>query len=708
MCRLFRLVFAVTFFGLTLSALAPAAVAEEIDDAIALYQSGDHDAAFEAFSGLVAQGNGDAMFYIGQMYENGEGKPQNFSNAIRWYRRAAAQEHAEAYFKVGQMFENSVGVPRDFGAAFDAYSAAADLGHQEAELKMAEFYARGLGTYPDVAHAAELLGEAAQDGNQEAFDALIELWDSGQVPKGVLPDDIIARMDAVLAERRAEDSLIEYSETEAAPAPTYDDSDTAAQLRAQIERILGQLATSAREQGENFTYVVDVTEDDDGRIVATVSEMMALTTEGTWIIDDATLDLVPMDAGRYAMAVEFPATTTFYDPSGAEVGGTSIGSQSLSGIYEPEINTWSSADGALSDISMWVDAPSEGLFRFDFANVVLGLALDEPRPGKWSGPLSITMSGLSASLESQEVFSLGLMSMDFDYRFIDLVFFNQMNLAMQEIQERMAGIEQPSGALMTEIQAMGAEIIALARERAPLLEGFEMSMTFSDLMFDDPDSGDRVSMDAMNLGFGIDDADKDEGAIMMAYGHSGIEVARLTSVENDFFPRTVDIVLVMSELPMAEAETMVLEMIEGAMADPDAFEEQAEMALMFMGLGLQQRMAEIGSTLHFERFELETDIARASMTGALTASAESPMMTVGQVRLEIQGLEDAMLRLEAMPNDMDAQDAAQGLAMMQAMGQRIEDGGVVTHIYDLELTPDGRTLLNGNDMSAMMGGMMEP
>jgi hypothetical protein len=153
----------------------------------------------------------------------------------------------------------------------------------------------------------------------------------------------------------------------------------------------------------------------------------------------------------------------------------------------------------------------------------------------------------------------------------------------------------------------------------------------------------------------------------------------------------------MSERPLAETETMVLELIEGAIADPDAFEEQAEMAMMFMGLGLQQRMAEIGSTLHFERFELESDISSASMTGALTASAESPMMTVGQVRLEIQGL-------EAMPNDMDAQ----GLTMMQAMGQRIEDGGVVTHIYDLELTPDGRTLLNGNDMSAMMGGMMAP
>ncbi len=700
MCRLSRLVFALSLF-----ALAPSAMAEEIDDAIALYQSGDHDAAFDAFSGLVADGNGEAMFYIGQMYENGEGTQQNFSNAIRWYRRAAAQDHAEAHFRVGQMFENSVGVPRDFGAAFDSYSAAAALGHQEAELKMAEFYARGLGTYPDVAHAAELLGEAAEAGNQDAFDALIELWDSGQVPKGVLSEDIIARMDAVLAERMAEDSQIEYSDTPS--APIYDESDTATQLRDQIERTLGQFATSAREQGDSFTYVVDVTEEDDGRIVATVREIMALTTEGTWIVDDARMELVPMDSGRYAMTVEFPATTTFYDPSGAEIGGTSIGSQSISGVYAPEINTWTDADGSLSDISVWADDPMDGLFRFDIADVALSLALNEPRPGKWSGPLSIEMSDWAASLEGREVFHLGSLAMDFDYRFVDLVFFNRMNMAMQDVQERMAGMDHPSDAVMAEVQAIGAEIIAFARERAPLMEGFEMSIALSDLMVDDPDSGDRFSLDAMNLGFGMDDADKDEGAIMMAYGHSGLDVP-LSPAETDFLPRTVDIVLVMSELPMAEAETMMLEMIEGAMADPEAFEQQAEMALMFMGLGLQQRMAEIGSTMHFERFEIVSDIASASMTGAFTASADSPMMTVGQVRLEVQGLEDAMRRLEAMPNDMDAQDAAQGLAMMQAMGQRIEDGGVVTHIYDLELTPDGRTLLNGNDMSAMMGGMMEP
>ena len=49
---------------------------------------------------------------------------------------------------------------------------------------------------------------------------------------------------------------------------------------------------------------------------------------------------------------------------------------------------------------------------------------------------------------------------------------------------------------------MGAELIAFARERAPLLGGFDMSMTLSDLMVNDPDSGDVFTMDAMNLGLG--------------------------------------------------------------------------------------------------------------------------------------------------------------------------------------------------------------
>ena len=46
------------------------------------------------------------------------------------------------------------------------------------------------------------------------------------------------------------------------------------------------------------------------------------------------------------------------------------------------------------------------------------------------------------------------------------------------------------------------------------------------------------------------------------------------------------------------------------------------------------------------------------------------------------------------------------LAMLQAMGERVEDAGTVRHVYLVELTPDGRTLLNGNDMGPMMEGMM--
>lgn len=688
-----------------LFAFAATAQAEEIDDAIALYQSGDHDAAFDAFSALVAEGNGEAMFYIGQMYEGSEGTTQNYSNAIRWYRRAAAQDHAEAHFRVAQMFENSIGVPRDFGAALDAYSAAAALGHTEAELKVAEFYARGHGTYPDVARAAELLGEAAQAGNQDAFDALVELWDTGQVPKGVLSEDIIARMDAVLAARMAEDSLVERSD--AAMAPEIDESGTAALLREQITRTLDNLSAGAREEGGDLTYVLDLVEEDDGRIVAVVRDLSVTGEDGTWVIDDARLDLVPLEGNSYAVEAHFPETSSFYDASGKEIGGTTIGSQTLSGVYVPELNVWTTGNGSFSDIAIWGDDPHGGLFRLDIADILLQIELNEPRPGKWSGPGSLEMSGLSASVEGQKVFGLGLMRAQFDYRFFDLLFFNRMNIAMQDIQNRMAQDQSPSDAVFEEVQRIGADALAYARERAPLLEGFEMSMAMADLMVDDPDTGDRFTMDALNLGFGMDDADKDNGAIMIAYGHSGLAMP-MQGPETEFVPHDVDVVLVFSELPLGEAATMTLEILEGALEDPESFEQQAEMAVMFMGLALQQRMAEVGSTLHFERFSVNSRIVNATMGGALTASNESPMMTVGQVKLEVEGLEDAMRRLEGMADDPDAQDMAQGLAMMQTMGDRVENGGTVTHVYDLELTPDGRTLLNGNDVSAMMGGMMAP
>ena len=47
------------------------------------------------------------------MYLNGAGVPQDYVEAVRWYRLAADQEVAGAQFSLGIMYANGRGVPED-------------------------------------------------------------------------------------------------------------------------------------------------------------------------------------------------------------------------------------------------------------------------------------------------------------------------------------------------------------------------------------------------------------------------------------------------------------------------------------------------------------------------------------------------------------------------------------------------------------------
>ncbi|KOR28138.1 hypothetical protein TI04_11700, partial [Achromatium sp. WMS2] len=44
----------------------------------------------------AAQGNAYAQYSLGWMYENGRGVPQDDTQAVFWYRKAAAQGDADA------------------------------------------------------------------------------------------------------------------------------------------------------------------------------------------------------------------------------------------------------------------------------------------------------------------------------------------------------------------------------------------------------------------------------------------------------------------------------------------------------------------------------------------------------------------------------------------------------------------------------------
>ena len=62
------------------------------------------------------------------MYEDGQGVPQDYKQAVKWYTKAAEQGDADAQSNLGVMYANGQGVPQDNVSAHMWFNLAAANG----------------------------------------------------------------------------------------------------------------------------------------------------------------------------------------------------------------------------------------------------------------------------------------------------------------------------------------------------------------------------------------------------------------------------------------------------------------------------------------------------------------------------------------------------------------------------------------------------
>jgi len=101
------------------------ACATPLEDAQAAYQNGDYVAAFERLSSLALQGNGDAEYQLGCLYQNGLGVSRNLTEAITWFLAAGDRNVTAAAATLGILYSLGLGVPRDMELSAEWFSRAA-------------------------------------------------------------------------------------------------------------------------------------------------------------------------------------------------------------------------------------------------------------------------------------------------------------------------------------------------------------------------------------------------------------------------------------------------------------------------------------------------------------------------------------------------------------------------------------------------------
>jgi TPR repeat protein len=132
------------------------------DDAILAFENEDYQTALSLSLPLAKKLDPDAMTLVGRIYDEGLNQPQK---ALPWFRKSAELGNAQAQLELAELYQAGDGVPQDMDIAISWYEKAAAQDHDEAQLALALHYLEDLN---EPEEALTLFEKSANQGNATA------------------------------------------------------------------------------------------------------------------------------------------------------------------------------------------------------------------------------------------------------------------------------------------------------------------------------------------------------------------------------------------------------------------------------------------------------------------------------------------------------------------------------------------------------------
>ena len=102
--------------------------------AVELYDLESFETAAALFNSLAEDGYPEAQYNLGLMHRNGQGFPQDYKEALKWYQKSAEQGFPTAQLGLGFMYDYGHGVPQDNIYAHMWYNISASNGNDRGAI----------------------------------------------------------------------------------------------------------------------------------------------------------------------------------------------------------------------------------------------------------------------------------------------------------------------------------------------------------------------------------------------------------------------------------------------------------------------------------------------------------------------------------------------------------------------------------------------
>jgi len=117
---------------------------------------------------LAEQGNPEAQYKVGEMYETGKGVQRNAETALTWFEKAAAQDHKKAVYKLLYLDIKKNGLNSHSKTQLGVLRQESASGNPDAQYYLGKMYATGVGVPKSLNNALTWLNKATFNGVSEA------------------------------------------------------------------------------------------------------------------------------------------------------------------------------------------------------------------------------------------------------------------------------------------------------------------------------------------------------------------------------------------------------------------------------------------------------------------------------------------------------------------------------------------------------------
>lgn len=476
--------------------------------------------------------------------------------------------------------------------------------------------------------------------------------------------------------------------------------DQAARLEAIFERHIAARKAAARAQGgELRTEGRIMVERADGYYAVTLPHMALHRADGSYTeLGIVSINATPgTDAKSWKMSVAAPTPIIAYGADKQPTLRIDLGGQSMAGLWHEDIDGFQKLDGRYRNIKILQHGTQTTL------NVPELHILHDLEPGKkgWSGRVSYSAESLDIQRDNDPGTSkIGRVRLDSTIRD-----FNPD--ALRDYQEKMAAvIESQRNATaphtISKQHTLGLYNM-LSNFLGGAMDGFGGRLEIEDVTLHRPaipgSPEGTLTFKKASIGMAGDGFHGDHVQMRLNLDYDGFTLTPPPPGAQDTLPDTLKIDITIDKIPFRDMLAL------GQTALKGADDTQAAMQ------GLLHRA---GTTVKVSDSRAANPLYALMLDGHAVASATSPHGATVNATIRISGMEKLIERTQGKildkSTDAETRKKLAGHALMlgtvQLLGQQEKSpDGTSLRVYAVQITEDGKIMLNGNDLSAIQAMM---